>query len=968
MGISLKYFVSFLTTLKVSRYLFRILVSLLWLISAILSVFYVAVALRHEESEIRIAFNINYDHAQRYIQNKSDELRELKYIIENRVTTDNNASSPAPSFDSKNHFSTPTLLPLMPEANCNFMSGNWRQPLQTVVESLHSWHDNFFTAYDINHMFLININDLCMIDFAARDTPAKQEETLNILREQIVKYRNTPQHEPARNIFFMRQNSRPDFGLFYVMTPVLLPNRPHAVLGTEHRVNPKNLLPQGGISAGMTILDSSGHQLLAFTSPATRVKTDPRWLTSHSWFGYSKGFKHIILKKNLPPSGLSIIYSLPIMQVLDRIKMLVFNTLIFNLVLATILFMLARIFEKRLFIPAENDAQRLEEHEQFNRKIVAYAPVGICILRNLDGTNILSNELAHNYLNMLTHEDRQHLTQAVRNQQVNEVSVITSNNAHLQISFVHSRYRHENVAICVLVDVSERVKMEESLQEIAHAADQANQAKSMFLATVSHELRTPLYGIIGNLDLLRTKQLSSSVERLVSTMSNSSSLLLKIISDILDFSKIESEQLKIEPVEFSPREVISHITANYLPLLVRKQLTLYCFIEPGVPASLHGDAMRLQQIMSNLLSNAIKFTDLGCIILRLQREGDYLIFRVRDTGTGIPVKELTRLFEPFFQVANGAQHSFQGTGLGLAICEKLITMMDGDIAVETTPGMGSQFSIRIPLYHACPATVTDLAVLPARGYWLAVRNIALCQFLKNILKTHHISVQHIANPDNGNMAAEHPVIHQQDVLISDEPCASTWPGQIHIRFSPRHIGIPVRHTDGVWIISTAAPHELITLLLRIHNNAEQASNTTSEISTDLSDCQNNEDMLILVVDDHPINRQLLSDQLALLGYQCITAHDGVEALDILEKTTTDMVLTDVNMPNMDGYTLTRHIRQNNNYQTMPVIGITANALAEEKQRCLNAGMDACLSKPVTLALVQQTLAHYASKLRQLRNS
>ncbi len=156
--------------------------------------------------------------------------------------------------------------------------------------------------------------------------------------------------------------------------------------------------------------------------------------------------------------------------------------------------------ERRIFIPAENDAQRLEEHEQFNRKIVASAPVGMSYLRTADGTDILSNELAHNYLNMLTHEDRQRLTQIICGQQVNFVDVLTSNHTNLQISFVHSRYRNENVAICVLVDVSARVKMEESLQEMAQAAEQASQSKSMFLATVSHELRTPLYGIIGNLD------------------------------------------------------------------------------------------------------------------------------------------------------------------------------------------------------------------------------------------------------------------------------------------------------------------------------------------------------------------------------------------------------------------------------------------------------------------------------------
>lgn len=160
-----------------------------------------------------------------------------------------------------------------------------------------------------------------------------------------------------------------------------------------------------------------------------------------------------------------------------------------------------------MFHPAEDNALRLEEHEQFNRKIVASAPVGISILRISDGTNILSNELAHNYISLLTNEDRERITRIICERQANFVDVMTSNNNNLQISFVHSRYSNEDVAICVLVDVSSRVKMEESLQEMATAAEQASQSKSMFLATVSHELRTPLYGIIGNLDLLQTKEL-----------------------------------------------------------------------------------------------------------------------------------------------------------------------------------------------------------------------------------------------------------------------------------------------------------------------------------------------------------------------------------------------------------------------------------------------------------------------------
>ena len=580
--------------------------------------------------------------------------------------------------------------------------------------------------------------------------------------------------------------------------------------------------------------------------------------------------------------------------------------------------------------------------------------MGICILRTLDGTNILSNELAHNYLNMLTHEDRQRLTQIICGQQVNFVDVLTSNNTNLQISFVHSRYRNENVAICVLVDVSARVKMEESLQDMAQSAEQASQSKSMFLATVSHELRTPLYGIIGNLDLLQTKELPRGVDRLVTAMNNSSSLLLKIISDILDFSKIESEQLKIEPREFSPREVMNHISANYLPLVVRKQLGLYCFIEPDVPLTLQGDPMRLQQVISNLLSNAIKFTDMGCIVMHVAKAGDYLSIRVRDTGVGIPAKEVVKLFDPFFQVGTGVQRNFQGTGLGLAICEKLISMMDGDISVDTEPGMGSQFTIRIPLYAAQSPANMLIEGLSDKRCWLAVNNASLYAYLESLLTSYGIRVARYAGqtPD------------AEDMLLTDDELTKPWQGKAAVIFCRRHIGIALERAHGEWVNSVASPHELITLLARIYRVEMDSADGTTSLPSPESEQSLNEDMMILVVDDHPINRRLLADQLGSLGYQCKTANDGVDALNVLSKNHIDIVLSDVNMPNMDGYRLTQRIRQLG--LTLPVVGVTANALAEEKQRCLESGMDSCLSKPVTLDVLKQTLSVYAERVRRAR--
>ena len=383
--------------------------------------------------------------------------------------------------------------------------------------------------------------------------------------------------------------------------------------------------------------------------------------------------------------------------------------------------------------------------------------------------------------------------------------------------------------------------------------------------------------------------------------------------------------------------------------MVRKQLGLYCFIEPDVPATLNGDPMRLQQVISNLLSNAIKFTDIGCIILHVRQDEHYLSIRVRDTGVGIPGKEVVRLFDPFFQVGTGVQRNFQGTGLGLAICEKLINMMDGDISVDTEPGMGSQFTIRIPLYDAVELAPADVDGLANTCCWLAVRNAFLNSYLETLLAHNGIQTQRY---DGRPLGAN-------DTFITDDELPTSWSGRAAVLFCRRHIGIPLERTPNEWLVSVASPHDLIAILGRIHRVEVVVPEVTAALPPPGAAEARNDDMMILVV-----NRRLLADQLGSLGYQCKTANDGVDALNVLSKNAIDIVLSDVNMPNMDGYRLTQRIRELG--MTLPVIGVTANALAEEKQRCLESGMDSCLSKPVTLDVLKQTLALYSARVRKAR--
>ncbi|MGM3174932.1 two-component system sensor histidine kinase RcsC [Dickeya lacustris] len=946
----LKVTVSFQTTLKISRYLFRGLALLLWMLGALLSIFVINGALKQQESHLRQIFSLNAEQSLGYIRHATEVARELRYLAANRFSASLSLRN-KPGL-SKN--APAAIYPLSPTFDCSQQYEKNPAQLALLSRFFDQWHEDFSSVYDLNRVFFLDSSQQCIVDFGIRNQSLDSDSLLKSVQEHLQNQKSTGAGMRREDsLYWVVPGLTQNTGYLYALMPVYVDNHLITMMGIEQTIRLDDLVLNTDLPFSLRLLDQNEHVLLQVID--SRSGSVPsHYPESNNYFGYSDGFSALLMKKPLPPTSMSVVYSLPLDVMLASLNGLLMNMALLNVASALCLFLFTRLFERRIFLPAERNAFQIEENEQFNRKIVASAPVGICILRISDGTNILSNELAHNYLSLLTYEDRMRLVRIICDQHSKSLDVVTARNHHLQISFVHSRYRNENVAICVLLDVSTRVRMEESLQEMANAAEQASQSKSMFLATVSHELRTPLYGIIGNLDLLRTKSLSSDANRLVGAMQNSSALLLKIISDILDFSKIESEQLKIEPGEFAPREVINHIVSNYLPLVVKKRLTLYCYIDPNVPVSLMGDAVRLQQVLSNLLSNAIKFTDTGCIVFQVVCSQDgYLLFKVRDTGVGIDTRAVMKLFDPFFQAGTGVQRHFQGTGLGLAICEKLVNLMDGDITIDSEPGLGSEFAVRIPLYHARYPKPSSAEAWRGKVCWVQVRNALMERYLFTLLQGMGIEARRYD---------ERSLSNGEDVLIVDTPVTSAGNMRACIELSGTQAGAAQERQPGYWLHSTAAPHDLPLLLQRIYRGEEALPATLPASPLATYSRSENEGVRVLVVDDHPINRRLLADQLGSLGYQVITANDGLDALDVLAKNPVDIVLTDVNMPNMDGYRFTERLREMQ--LTFPVIGVTANALAEERQRCLQAGMDNCLSKPVTLDTLQQSLAYYSNLVKQ----
>ncbi|MDE1482804.1 two-component system sensor histidine kinase RcsC [Xenorhabdus bovienii] len=943
----MRYLSSFRTSLKISRYLFRVLGFMLWALGALLTSFYLVNIFNEVKSDIRQEYNTNYDTMFSYIRHTTNTLRDIQYMTEKHLSQKNEKDLTITLPYNNPAFS---YTPLNMNSDCDLLRKSTHNYLDSLNNLILFWKDNIAAPRGLNQIFLVGTQSMCMVSFSVRSTITEPETLKKMVYENFRKLIILKEQGKERNVFWVMPNTRADSGTFYILAPIYTHGQMTAVIGIEQAIRLDSFLQTRNRPISITMLNHYNQPELYYPVKNDNKLRHADYNIQTPYFGYDEGYTNLLLKRRLAPSSFNVIFSLPLKNIYGEFKVTIINSIVLNLISAILIIFFVWLFERKIFAPAEDNAIRLEEHEQFNHKIVASAPVGISILRINDGANILSNELAHNYTRMLTYEDQKRIVDIICDKTSSYIDVVTSNNNHLQISFVHSRYRNEEVAICVLVDISTRVKMEQSLQEMASAAEQANQAKSMFLATVSHELRTPLYGIIGNLELLQSHTLPLESARLLSAMDNASSLLLKIISDILDFSKIESKQLKIDSKKFSCKEIVLHVISNYLPLIVKKELGLYCYIEPNIPDIINNDPVRLQQIISNLLNNAIKFTETGCVVITISVKHSYLYISIKDTGFGIEDKLQTQLFEPFFQINANKQSFSQGTGLGLAICEKLINLMDGDIEFVSQQHIGSIFSIRLPLYGAKYHTKAYSKNRTQQKIVLAVRNDYLEKYLQNFLTKNYFQ---IALYDKNK-------IDGTELVIIDQPDVLDITVRYYIEISEKHIGPPKQIREHYWLHNTYQLSELdsvIDKLLSKNNHVSPAAISTSTSTTSIQSDSRLSTIKILVVDDHPLNRHLLIEQLNTIGFKTAAANDGIDAIEHLKNNSTDIILTDVNMPNMDGYEFTKYLRDKG--YTSPIIGITANALAEEKQRCTDAGMDHCLSKPVSLAILRDTLIEYS---------
>ena len=543
---------------------------------------------------------------------------------------------------------------------------------------------------------------------------------------------------------------------------------------------------------------------------------------------------------------------------------------------------------------------------------------------------------------------------------------------------ISERRTADDGIVSLHTDVSALHEVADVQRKARGIAEQATQAKAEFLATMSHELRTPMNGVIGMTSLLLETELTAEQREFAETVRQCGDSLLSLINEILDFSKIEAGQLIIEHIPFNPRRLAEESIALFANQAQEKGLEIICEVSADIPKKVFGDPTRLRQVIVNLVGNAIKFTERGEVVLSLLREPSEndqvpISIIIRDTGIGISSDDRQRLFKPFSQADSTTTRKYGGTGLGLVICQRIVTLMGGEIKLHSEVGMGSTFSCHITFKEAHDSEASlftqDLIgrhVIIAAGHSTARRVLrdqllawgmtcdeASCESeIQSCIKFKRPALIVIDNDiQNGALVVGQTVHAQQGqiplVLLT---------GAAHrgMAASAQAVGFtgfltkPIRQAqlfDCLQLVfeqscRVTEQKELVkTTLITRHTLAEDVSPRR-----------------VLVVEDNAVNRQVVVMMLGKLGCHCDIATNGKEAVEALAKQSYQIVFMDCQMPIMDGFEATRIIRQSEMGQRQTrIVALTANAMVSDREKCLAVGMDGYLSKPVKMTELADVL-------------